>query len=137
MAGGNGICPFISGPYIQASDADATEAHDIVYTHGVHLQPCLKTSCELWNASSGQCSMFSGASAEPPLAAKLISEFMSNEDKDGKNIPGVGYGAVYGRDFKIIENDDIPPMLKQIHQSHDFKKLSPSVELTWNEYLTC
>jgi len=62
----------------------------------------------------------------PPAALALVTEFVSNEDRD-KN------GLVYGKDFKILNADaDKPTMLKSLEESPDF---TATIEYTWAGYL--
>ena len=68
-----------------------------------------------------------GAGGGAPAAAKLINEFMGSEDLDEN-------GQVYGKDFMIDpEDEDIPPMLKQIHSNPDF--VEPETKMSWADYL--
>ena len=131
-------CPFLSGPYSHYKRATTTTntlpanmaeeyIADMVYIS------CIKTNCALWNANKGRCYMINDSAASQPAAMMLVNEFMSKQDQDRKDIPGVGTGAIYGKDFMIIEDDNIPPMLKGIHKNPDFNE--PAIKITWQAYL--
>ncbi len=62
----------------------------------------------------------------PPAALALVTEFVSNEDRDNN-------GQVYGVDFKIDSADPAKPtMLKSLEESPDF---TATVSIYWATYL--
>lgn len=62
----------------------------------------------------------------PPAAIALVTEFVSNEDRDKNSL-------IYGKDFKIDDADPAkPPMLKSLEESPDF---TTTTNMTWAAYL--
>ena len=132
------ICPFLSGPYSRYKRTTTTSnplptGMSEEYISDMSYVTCIGANCHLWNANKSRCYMVNDSAASQPAAMVLMNEFMSKQDQDRKNIPGVGTGAIYGKDFMIIEDNDIPPMLKSIHKNPDF--VEPSIKLTWGQYL--
>jgi len=56
----------------------------------------------------------------------LIGEFHGNEDLDNN-------GLVYGRDFKIEDDSEKPPVLRSIENSQDW--IEPTTTMTWSDYM--
>jgi len=59
-------------------------------------------------------------------AITLIGEFHGNQDLDNNDL-------IYGRDFKIIDDSEKPPVLKSIENSPSW--IEPINMITWNQYL--
>lgn len=57
-----------------------------------------------------------------PYAAKLVNEFAAYEDLDGNNY-------IYGKDFKVADSSDKPPMLIAIEENPIW--VDPSLEVSW------
>jgi hypothetical protein len=96
---------------------------------------CVKELCRFWDANAGEegeCggapNLGGGASSPPPAYAKLIGEYQGNEDLDGN-------GKVYGKDFKITDDDTKPPALTSIEQDPDWVDPPEAGNMTWQEYL--
>ena len=62
-----------------------------------------------------------------PKASILVNEFAGNEDLDGN-------GYIYGKDFKIKDDDEKPSLLKGIEENPLW--VDPNREITWSQYLT-
>ena len=128
------ICPFISAPYSRyLKSTTNTPGMTYEYAADVHYATCITVNCELWNASKGKCGMINDSNTKQSDSAILINEYMSNQDQDRKNIPGIGTAAIYGKDFIIEEDENIPPMLKNIHKNPDF--VYPQIVIKWQDYL--
>lgn len=61
-----------------------------------------------------------------PYYVPLINEFMGNEDRDGD-------GKLYGRDFKITDDDKKPIALKGLEEHPDW--IEPTETITWPDYI--
>lgn len=59
------------------------------------------------------------------LANQLCSEFISNIDVDGN-------GKIYGYDFKMIDNEHCPTILKTLENMEAWQ--DPELEVDWNEF---
>ncbi|MFW6242611.1 MAG: hypothetical protein ACOC2W_00470 [bacterium] len=60
-----------------------------------------------------------------PKATLLIQEYLNNEDLDFNN-------KIYGYDFQIKQDDDIPEILKEFQPKFKNKLL---LEMNWKDYL--
>ena len=124
-------CPFLSGITFDSSGTYI----------GLQKIDCLQTECRLWNADKNECALkdtnlmlihidtehFNKVKDSVPKAAVLVQEYQGNQDLDSN-------GSIYGKDFKIDENDaDIPKMLSTIQSQPDFPETTEV--WTWQQYL--
>jgi len=126
-----GFCPLLSGL-----------VPGLTGTASLELVDCQGPACEWWNSEKGCCSIvdidayqkhfdvahWDKNDASVPRATILLNEFMGNQDLDGN-------GLVYGYDFYIAEDDNIPKMLLKTQQTKMFDKTGLT-EMTWEEYLS-
>ena len=125
------ICPFLSGITFDSA-GNFVELKTI---------ECQGSSCQLWNADKGECALkdinlmlihidtqhLDKNRALIPKATILLQEYQGNQDLDEN-------GYIYGKDFKIDDNDpDIPKMLKTVQAQPDFPEVTEV--WTWQQYL--
>ena len=61
-----------------------------------------------------------------PYYVPLVNEFMGNEDRDGD-------GKLYGKDFKITDDEDKPIALKGLEEHPDW--VEPQETINWLDYI--
>jgi len=120
---GNSLSVYLQnmvGTDIEKDAAEGTGSSlvkSLNHVHGAHWHGAnhgcgdIPVACGSWNF---------GSSA--PYAAKLINEYMAYEDLDGN-------GLIYGRDFKVADSEDKPPMLFSVEDNPAWT--NPPVEVSW------
>lgn len=87
------------------------------HIHGAHWHP-EQHKCSEIPVGCGSYTFGAGA----PYAAKLVNEYMSYEDLDGN-------GFIYGKDFKVKNGDDKPPMLLAVEENPMWAE--PKTQVSW------
>lgn len=125
---GNSLLSFLQD--ILGVDAEKTAAEGIGssllkvlnHMHGAHWHQ-EDHRCDEIPVGCGSFTFGAGA----PYAAKLVNEYMAYEDLDDN-------GFIYGRDFKIKDSGDKPPMLFCIEDNPAW--IDPPIEISWVELKT-
>ena len=86
------------------------DSHSHMYPHFCHNIP---SNCGWGTAGAG-------------FATVLIGEFHSNEDLDNN-------GKIYGKDFKILDDPQKPPILKSLEYTPYW--VEPTEIITWDQYV--
>jgi len=106
------------------------------------------TNCKLWNDDTKNCDLsYSSqktdvekkekededkkkkdekAIPEIPYYVNLVAEFFGNEDRDKNK-------KIYGKDFKIADDDEKPIALRGLEEHPDW--IEPEETMTWKEYI--
>lgn len=136
------FCPYISSNIISSSALDGTSTD---YTYTVSLYTCPENStCKVWDSGAGDCgSKNPSASTAGPDPASLLTEFFTKTDKDNLDLSGLGVvtgDGIYGFDFMIDDESNIPIILKAAHDHPEWDdtdivdRVSGTGDLTISQY---
>jgi len=116
------FCPYISTRAIDYTYADGTNTE---YVYSTDLYTCPENStCKVWDTGAGDCGSKNPTSATAvadPTA--LLTEFITKTNKDDLDLSNVGVvtgDGIYGFDWMIDDEDNIPSILKAAHTHPDF-----------------
>lgn len=132
------ICPFMST--LSSSSSVGPDTNTFVY------HDCLGSGCQLWDSINNRCgakvsdtirnrninkhdaliTLLEETSNRSTQATVLIGEYHGNQDLDRN-------GLVYGRDFKIADDGQKPPILKTLENSPTWEE--PTTTISWSNYL--
>ena len=111
-----GFCPYITARLLDSSVVDGTTT---MYSYSVSQYDCPQdNTCQVWDSANGDCgSKNPGGAAAGPSPTSLLTEFLNKVDSDNLDLTplGVSGEGIYGHDYMIEDEENIPIILKAAH----------------------
>jgi len=116
------FCPYLSSQII-VSAVSADLGVTYTYTYGTSLYTCPENdTCKVWGGTD--CGSKSPAAETPgPSPTALLTEFITKTDGDDLDLSPVGVvtgDGIYGFDWMIDDENNIPSILKSAHSHPDW-----------------